>query len=112
MQVLQVKATSDGTEWTRIAVTNGSLSVTDATGNQEGDMQQAVTPTLVTSEPHTLRVFVDKGVIESTLDSKTSITFLSYPKRPDQAIYAAIIGEPASCQVTTVEVWGMTGIFD
>lgn len=61
---------------------------------------------------YSLRVFVDKSVIESHVDARLSVTTRAYPLQAADATHAFVINRsPKPVTVESVEVWGMRSLW-
>ena len=62
---------------------------------------------------YSLRVFVDKSVIEAHVDARLSATTRAYPLRAAEATHAFVINRsPRPLTVESVEAWGMGTLWD
>ena len=62
---------------------------------------------------YSLRVFVDKSVIEAHVDARLSVTTRAYPLLAAEATHAFVINRsPTPVTVESVEVWGMRSLWD
>ena len=62
---------------------------------------------------YSLRVFVDRSVIEAHVNARLSVTSRAYPLRAKEAIHAFVINRSPShaIVVESVEVWGLGSIW-
>ena len=62
---------------------------------------------------YSLRVFVDRSVIEAHVDARVSVTSRAYPLRAKEATHAFVVNQSPThaIVVESVEVWGMGSIW-
>ena len=64
-------------------------------------------------QKYSLRVFVDKSVIEAHVNARLSVTSRAYPLRAEEATHAFVVNQSPShaIVVDSVEVWGLGSIW-
>ena len=115
------RQTADGSEGVRITY-DGGLHVVSESKNPLGQAASAlhtdggVPLPPGTAGKWTLRVFIDKSIVEAHLNARRSITSRFYPQ--DLAVGTGAFGlklhnaaPNATMLVDSVEVWGMRGIY-
>ena len=115
---LSVRATAERAEQTTVYYSSKGLELN---GTSADPMASACTcwlcrcndffapPLTDTVQARTLRVFVDKSVIEAHLDARLSITSRAYPPASTKATTAWLINQGAGdLTADSVSVWGMS----
>ena len=68
-------------------------------------------PPTADTTAHSLRVFVDKSVVEAHLDARLSITTRAYPLSEEATHLALVNDGKRPVQVESATVWGMRSIY-
>jgi fructan beta-fructosidase len=111
--VLELRATDDGAERTRMVVDGTQRTVEiDTTGSTldpeiAGDL---VAAPFDTDGPLDLRVFLDRSIVEVFAGATTCITARTYPTRND-ATGVRLRAEGGEVRVPRLEAWRMAGVW-
>jgi sucrose-6-phosphate hydrolase SacC (GH32 family) len=113
---IQVRATPDQKEATTVAYQSTTgLSITSTSLDPYASPHTTVrAPAIAVAadDDYTLRIFVDKSVIETHVNAKLSLTTRAYPRNASAAVGVALENPTKTpLQISSFELWGMRSIW-
>jgi sucrose-6-phosphate hydrolase SacC (GH32 family) len=112
-----VRASADRKEATSISYqTTAGLTVTSTSLDPYASPHatlHAPAIAVAAEEDYTLRVFVDKSVIEAHVNAKLSLTTRAYPRNASAAVGIYLVNPTqVPLQIASVQIWGMRSIWE
>jgi beta-fructofuranosidase len=111
--LLELRATDDGAEATRVIVDGARRTVAVDTARATLDPEidgEVVAAPYPGDGPLELRVFLDRSIVELFVGATACITARSYPSRAD-AVGVRLRAEGGEVRVPRLEAWRMAGVW-